>query len=208
MNRGVEMPTLEYKKTRILEAAGKLFMSYGFKRVSMEEIAKNAGVGKGTVYQLFESKQDLMLRTIDYIGDQIGGAIGGIMTDNELSPIEKLRLFIRIVSGRLSQLRSTALSDLEIDFPEGYEKIRLKRQQLIFGNLTELLRQGKSAGIYDSQLDEALAAHVVIGAISQISQAEVLASFNCQPEQLFQSILNIVLKGCLLPEFRDSLRTN
>ncbi len=202
------MPTLEYKKTRILEAAGKLFMSYGFKRVSMEEIAKNAGVGKGTVYQLFESKQDLMLRTIDYIGDQIGGAIGGIMTDNELSPIEKLRLFIRIVSGRLSQLRSTALSDLEIDFPEGYEKIRLKRQQLIFGNLTELLRQGKSAGIYDSQLDEALAAHVVIGAISQISQAEVLASFNCQPEQLFQSILNIVLKGCLLPEFRDSLRTN
>ena len=202
------MSALEYKKARILEAAGKLFMAYGFKRVSMEEIAKNAGVGKGTVYQLFKSKQDLMLCTIDYIGGQIGGAIEGIMTGDELSPIEKLRLFIGTVSGRLSQLRTTALSDLEIDFPEGFDKIRRKRQQLIFGNLTELLRQGKTAGIYDPQLDEALAAHVVIGAIAQVTQAEVLSTFTCQPEKLFQSILNIVLKGCLLPEFRDSLQAD
>lgn len=199
------MPTLEYKKARILETSGKLFMTYGFKRVSMEEIARNAGVGKGTVYQLFESKQDLMLCTIDFIGDQIGGAIEGIMNGDEISPIEKLRLFISIVSGRLSQLRTTALSELEIDFPEGFEKIRLMRQQLIFGNLTELLRQGKKAGIYDSQIDEALAAHVVIGAISQVTQAEVLSTFSCQPDQLFQSILNIVLQGCLLPEYRNSL---
>lgn len=199
------MPTLEYKKARILETSGKLFMTYGFKRVSMEEIARNAGVGKGTVYQLFESKQDLMLCTIDFIGDQIGGAIEGIMNGGEISPIEKLRLFISIVSGRLSQLRTTALSELEIDFPEGFEKIRLMRQQLIFGNLTELLRQGKKAGIYDSQIDEALAAHVVIGAISQVTQAEVLSTFSCQPDQLFQSILNIVLQGCLLPEYRNSL---
>ncbi|MFB0919431.1 MAG: TetR/AcrR family transcriptional regulator [Oscillospiraceae bacterium] len=202
------MSTSEYKKARILETAGKLFMAYGFKRVSMEEIAKNAGVGKGTVYQLFESKQDLMLCTIDFIGDKLSGAIEGIMADDDFSPIEKLRLFIGIVSGKLSQLRTSALSDLEIDFPEGYEKIRRKRQQLIFGNLTELLRRGKTAGIYDSQLDEALAAHVVIGAISQISQAEVLSTFSRQPEQLFQSILNIVLQGCLLPEYRESLQTD
>ena len=199
------MPSLEYKKTRILEASGKLFMAYGFKRVSMEEIAKNAGVGKGTVYQLFESKQDLMLNTIDYISEQIGGAIDGIMNDAEISPIEKLRLFVGIVSSRLSQLRTAALSDLEIDFPEGFYKIQRKRQQLIFGNLTELLQQGKEAGIYEPQIDEALAAHVVIGAISHVTQSEVLSTFTCRPDEIFQSILNIVLQGCLLPEYRNSL---
>ncbi len=199
------MPTLEYKKTRILETSGKLFMTYGFKRVSMEEIARNAGVGKGTVYQLFESKQDLMLSTIDYISEQIGGTINSIMNDNGIPPIEKLRLFIKTVSGRLSNLRTSALSDLEIDFPEGYEKIRRKRQELIFGNLTELLQQGKRAGIYNPQINEALAAHVVIGAITQVTQAEVLSTFTCSPDQIFQSILNIVLQGCLLPEYRDRL---
>ena len=200
------MPSLEYKKNRILEVSGKLFMTYGFKRVSMEEIAKNAGVGKGTVYQLFCTKQELMLSTIDFISEQMGGVVGNIMTDEDFSPIEKLQLFLKTVSETLSSLRIEALKDLEIDFPEAFEKIQKNRKDIIFGNLTELLRQGKQDGIYDPQINEALAAHVVIGAIDHITQANVITSFGCMPEQLFQAVLHIILKGCLAPEYREMIQ--
>lgn len=199
------MPSLEYKRTRILETSVKLFMAYGYRRVSMEEIARNASVGKGTVYQLFGSKQDLMLCTIDYIGELMSETVGAIMTDEAISPIEKLQMFLKTVSARLSSVRTDTLKELETDFPEAFEKIQQTRQLIIIGNLTEILRQGKQIGVYDPQIDEELAAHVVIGAADHFTQASVLAQFDALPEQIFRSILSIILKGCLTPEYRDNI---
>lgn len=47
-------------KDKIVEAARKLFYKYGFKKVSMDEIANEAGVTKRTIYMYFKSKEDLL----------------------------------------------------------------------------------------------------------------------------------------------------
>jgi len=200
------MPSLEYKKTRILEVSAKLFMAHGFRRVSMEEIARNAGVGKGTVYQLFSDKQELMLTTIDFIGSEVESAVGKILSDEALSPIEKLQMFLKTVSEKISSLHIEVLKDLETDFPEAYYKIQTTRERIILGNLTELICKGKQEGIYDTDINEALAAHVVIGAIDHVSQGNVLSSFGCMPDQLFQAVIHIILKGCLTPEYREMIQ--
>ena len=48
------------KEEQILNAAKKLFTNYGFKKVSMDEIASEAGVTKKTVYTYFSSKDELL----------------------------------------------------------------------------------------------------------------------------------------------------
>ena len=48
------------KKDQIIEAARLLFHKYGFKKVSMDEIARGAGVTKKTIYTYFSSKEDLL----------------------------------------------------------------------------------------------------------------------------------------------------
>ena len=48
------------KEEQIINAARELFKNYGFKKVSMDEIARKAGVTKRTVYKYFASKQDLL----------------------------------------------------------------------------------------------------------------------------------------------------
>ena len=48
------------KEEQIIEAARDLFSTYGYKRVSMDEIAKKANVTKKTVYSYFKSKEDLL----------------------------------------------------------------------------------------------------------------------------------------------------
>jgi AcrR family transcriptional regulator len=48
------------KKDQIIEAARSLFHKYGFKRVSMDEIAREAGVTKKTIYMYFNSKEELL----------------------------------------------------------------------------------------------------------------------------------------------------
>ena len=48
------------KEEQILKAAKKLISKYGYKKVSMDEIAEEAGVTKKTVYSYFPSKEELL----------------------------------------------------------------------------------------------------------------------------------------------------
>lgn len=199
------MRSEEAKRKRIIEAALRLFMAHGFSRVSMDEIARNAGVGKGTIYQLFDSKQTLMLSAIDSFGGQMEEVIGGVLTDSDTSPIEKLQLFLKTVSERLSHIRPDVLREVEVNFPEAFEKIQQVRYRIIFTNLTGLLRDGKQFGIYDPEMNETLVAHVVIGAVDHIIQARVLSSLDCPLDQVFRSVISIILKGCLAEEYRNTV---
>ncbi|MGZ5968756.1 MAG: TetR/AcrR family transcriptional regulator, partial [Polyangiales bacterium] len=52
------------KKECILTEAGKAFTRFGFKKTSVDEIAKKAGVAKGTVYLAAESKEDLFYQVL------------------------------------------------------------------------------------------------------------------------------------------------
>lgn len=54
------------KEEAILKAAKKLFSKFGFKKVSMDEIAREAGVTKKTVYANFSSKEELLNELIKY----------------------------------------------------------------------------------------------------------------------------------------------
>src|SRR6185503_4523020 len=52
------------KKECILTAAARAFSRFGFKKTSVDEIAKHAGVAKGTVYLAAESKEDLFYQAV------------------------------------------------------------------------------------------------------------------------------------------------
>jgi AcrR family transcriptional regulator len=52
------------KKDCILVAAAKAFARFGFKKASVEEIAKDAGVAKGTVYLACDTKEDLFYQAV------------------------------------------------------------------------------------------------------------------------------------------------
>ncbi|MEI3012873.1 MAG: helix-turn-helix domain-containing protein [Sutterella seckii] len=63
----------EEKKRAILDATIEEFEAKGFASARIEDIAKKAGVAKGTVYNYFESKEALLMGLADELGDLIRG---------------------------------------------------------------------------------------------------------------------------------------
>ncbi|MBY0402733.1 MAG: TetR/AcrR family transcriptional regulator, partial [Cyanobacteria bacterium] len=53
------------RSQRILETAAQLFRHYGFEKTSLEDIAKGAGISKGSIYLEFNSKDDILLGVIE-----------------------------------------------------------------------------------------------------------------------------------------------
>lgn len=58
---------MDAKREAILKAAEETFSSFGYKGTSVDKIAKFAKVGKGTIYNYFETKEDILLEIIHVI---------------------------------------------------------------------------------------------------------------------------------------------
>ena len=60
---------MDTKFLEILERAGTVFMRYGVRSVTMDDIASNSGVSKKTIYAHFSNKTDLVEAVTNYIFD-------------------------------------------------------------------------------------------------------------------------------------------
>jgi AcrR family transcriptional regulator len=62
--------SLEHRE-RILDAAERLLGRYGYRKMTVDDLAAEAGIGKGTVYLSFPSKEEVVLGTVDRIVDAV-----------------------------------------------------------------------------------------------------------------------------------------
>ena len=59
-------------KEQIINTAFDLFSQYGIKSVSMDDVAKAAGISKRTLYESFEDKEPLLIEGIDRNSESLG----------------------------------------------------------------------------------------------------------------------------------------
>jgi AcrR family transcriptional regulator len=85
----------EAKRRRIVDEAAKLFAVHGYKKTSINSIAQNAEVAKGTVYLYFETKADLMIQVIAEEKKQYSLKILELYRE-EMSPRERLKAWLRL----------------------------------------------------------------------------------------------------------------
>ncbi|HHY73468.1 MAG TPA: TetR/AcrR family transcriptional regulator [Bacillus bacterium] len=76
------------RRTTIIEKAIKLFVAKGYHSTSMQEIAEACGIAKGTLYNYFESKEDVMLSILKYYSEKILVETEKIAKDHSLSAKE------------------------------------------------------------------------------------------------------------------------
>ncbi len=93
------------KKQHIIESAAKTFSKTGFAQCTVSEIAKDADIGKGTVYEYFSSKEDLFFAVFEWVIAQSWHAASASAAVDDQSCIEKLR----------------ALSDSQINYWEQHK---------------------------------------------------------------------------------------
>ncbi len=96
-------PKRARKRARILSAATALFIRHGYRRASLDEVAREAGVAKGTLYLYFASKADLLIAAITEEKKEILERFRSVL-DADVSGPERLRLWLRGVLEGLSEM--------------------------------------------------------------------------------------------------------
>lgn len=81
-------------KNEILDAALRLFSSYGFHKTTMDMIAREANVAKGTLYWYFSSKKSLFVGLLESDLERFYSYLEGVKNDTTLTSCQKLEAII------------------------------------------------------------------------------------------------------------------
>ena len=82
----------------ILDAADTLLARYGYRKMTIDDLAREVGIGKGTIYLHFKSKEDVALSRVDRVIERLKGELKKV-ANSDADPVARLRsmLMLRVI---------------------------------------------------------------------------------------------------------------
>jgi len=197
----------EEKRREIVEAALVLFAQKGVTRTTIQEIADAAGIGKGTVYEYFKSKDDILAMSFDYIREESDRLIAEKL-QNVTDPVEKLKL---TVDGFLSSFQTLPENTWEILLVFWAEGILNSPRESLGGEeaafdlrsmyeeynefVASLLQEGIEVGIYRQDIDSYTLASSLIGLLDGLMLQQVLLKERININKSARQLIDVFLRG-------------
>lgn len=171
-------------KEQILEKAAQMFITLGFKSVTMDDLSQNMGISKKTIYQFFENKNELVHEASLFVYEKISAGIDAIC-DLDNNAIEELIHIKDFVMTALNDEKSPALYQLSKFYPETFKFIRKLEFEKMQSCVVRNLLNGISEGLYRQDLNIPFITRIYFQGVFAIKDIEVFphAEFNSQAVQ-------------------------
>lgn len=151
--------TKEAVKDAILDATDRLLARFGYRKMTIEDIAVEVGIGKGTIYLHFTSKEEIVLSHIDRIVERVKDRLREIAA-SDAAAAERLRqmLLMRVLF-RFDSIQhyTQSLNDLLAALRPGLMARRAQYFEAEAEIFTALLIAGRQSGEFDFQDENATA---------------------------------------------------
>src|SRR6187401_3221708 len=139
-------------REKIIKKAGELFLKVGFKSITMDDIAKEMGISKKTIYKHFENKELLIEATTEVVHVEVHQAIDAVMAKNYNAIAENFE--IRSMLSKMFDVSATSpVYQLKKHYPQIYEQIVLRETTQRNVCLRQNVEKGIAQGLYRKDIN-------------------------------------------------------
>jgi AcrR family transcriptional regulator len=139
-------------KERILEKATDLFMQYGIRSITMDEIAAQLGISKKTIYQFFTDKDAMVEAVVDM---EMNSNEEGCRQFSQLADNAVHEIFIAMegMEEMLKSMNPQLIHDLEKYHPVAFKRLKQYKYQFLSNIIRENLDRGMREDIYRADIN-------------------------------------------------------
>jgi AcrR family transcriptional regulator len=160
----------------------------------MDDISKELGMSKKTIYQYFANKSELVEKVLAYMHDQ--ESLVCIEIDGaKLNAIDILLTVSRNVSKQMKDMNPINAYELQKYYPAIFREFVIKKRDHVFDQVKQNFAQGIAEGIYRNDLDIDLVARLYIQKLVDVHDPEFLSSVNFGFEKVFQVMFDNHIRG-------------
>ncbi len=187
---------MEEKLKHILDSAATLFNRYGVRSVTMDDICRELGISKKTIYQFVPSKEDLVKAMLDY-------RISAVMDIFLKAPgpdqnaIDTLMIFSKMLEEFMKNLKANPSLDYDLRkyYPDLYRNHIEKLNQTIHSHIAENIRQGINQRLYRADLNTDLISSLFIMKIENLAEPDSMMEGNYSYKKMYKVMIENHIRG-------------
>lgn len=200
----VLLPIMEIRE-RILLKANDLFKRYGFRRVTMDEIALKTGMSKKTIYQSFANKDEIVDAIVE---DHLNKSIS-LCEENAVkavNAVHEILLNLYFMQEQMAEMDPSSCEDLEKFFPAVFLKMDQYKNSFMYKKVRLNVERGVREGLYREELNVDVATKLKIESmfIPFNQSAFPVAKYNFS--DVNRELLEIFLYGFCTPEGQKQIK--
>lgn len=178
----------------IILKVAQLYMKYGIRSVTMDDVARELGISKKTLYLHFKDKDELVQKVVENYTAQMFKEVEKSQ-EGKGNAIENLLYMSRSLSMMLKQVNTSVTYDLQKYYPQIWSKIVLSRRDHIFLQVKENMLQGIKEGLYRNDLDVEILAYLYLFRIENSQLFELMEEKNFSFEDIFKAVFIYHIRG-------------
>jgi len=159
-------------REKILNTANELFLTYGFKSVTMDDIAEKMSISKKTIYAFYKTKSKLVEACVMDVFNAISTGIDQICAVGN-NPIEELFEIKDFVLNHLKSEQSSPLFQLKKFYPKFFEELQKKQFEVMSECVQDNLNKGIKAGLFRDNMDIDFITRIYFSGITMIKDIEI-----------------------------------
>ena len=186
-------------RERIQQKAEELFIRYGIRSVTMDEIAGQLGISKKTIYQSFEDKDELVLAVFDsHIAANKERCI--VDVSRAQNAIHEVFLDLELMEEMYSTLNPAILYDLEKYHPKVFRKFYEYKNEFLLNMVMDNMNRGIKEELYRTDIDVEIMSRFRIGSIMVAFNLDVYPKNKFNVLQVEEQVALHFLYGIATPK--------
>ncbi len=178
----------------IIVSISTLFMKYGIKSVSMDDVSRELGISKKTLYQYFKDKDELVTKVVEHHAELLSGEMFKMVSENA-NAIEQLLQVSKFVSQYLKNINPSVTYDLKKYYPQIWKNVNLNNRDYIFNQIKQNMINGIKEGLYRSDINIDIITHFYLFRMEMSQTYEMIVENKYSYEEIFNTSFNYHIRG-------------
>ncbi len=185
--------------TKILGASVELFGQYGFKTITMDDIARRAGISKKTLYQHFANKDEIVKESVLWHKNHMFGQCQQQMDEAD-NAVDAMVRIMNIIDQNFTRINPIALFELQRYYPDGYATFREGLLKNDVESVKENLLKGIAEGYYRDDMNVDIIAKFHIEKSLLLMQPNMMVTDRSDIREVNKEIMELFLYGIMTPK--------
>jgi TetR/AcrR family transcriptional regulator, cholesterol catabolism regulator len=183
-------------REKIIEKASKLFFKFGIRSVTMDELSKELGISKKTLYQHFTDKDSLVHEMVkaDICCEM---EFWESINTRNLNALEKLVEVAHLLTKMFSEVNSTVINDLTKYHSNAWEYIEKHKTEFVIPTIIKDLKQGIDEGLFREDINTKELAHYRYGQVIMAFDQSIFPKEEFNLTQLQMTMLDLFIRSIL-----------
>ncbi|OIP00070.1 MAG: hypothetical protein AUJ97_08100 [Bacteroidetes bacterium CG2_30_32_10] len=161
------------KKIEYLEKITTVLYKCGIKSITMEEVARELGISKKTLYQLFKDKNDLIEQVVNLHINNSECEMGNLFNEKD-NAIDVLLIISKSISEQMQRIHPSVTYDLQKYYPKAWKIHTEYRKVHIVNNIKQNMEEGIKQGLYRDDMNIDIIARFYLARIENMLNNEEL----------------------------------